>query len=470
MTPELGYPAVLIVGVLTVGLPLAIVRPYFAFLFATLVLTAGNADLFNATRFMALGPYLNLGDVCLLVALAALMFDTFHRNKPLRLPNVVLLLLLVLSIAAWQSLWMLGWTYETARAFRWGVQFPLAFLLAANLVDTPLRAKQFLGALLAGVILAALQHLLFVSVVGSVRAVVMQEFHLVRSIAFLAGGMPVAFVLTWTVWKMPVSVRKQALYLMVGTLLLVSILFTQTRSVWFAAVAAVPCLLVLFQKRTGVMITLRLGVLVFFVATATGLVSRFVAPKLDIYEVMIQRTVRTFQEDPREAQTSSRISQLTVEMDSWLQGTLILGRGLYFFQTVDRGEGPEKIAFGHLGYVTYLSQLGLLGLFIYGFYLPFSVVRDSRRMWRHGGLSVFRYLGLLGAASIIYLSLQFLMSSSFLGITYFAPGTLYGAVWVLARSTRRQAKLMQNSEDKKYSQVSNERPGLPSLRKHEVDA
>jgi len=126
-------------------------------------------------------------------------------------------------------------------------------------------------------------------------------------------------------------------------------------------------------------------------------------------------------------------------MSSWMDGTLIFGRGQYFFQTVRNPHNYAYLAaFNHLGYVTYLPQLGLIGLFVYGFYFPLSIIRDGRWLWRYGSLPILRYVGLLGSASIICPPIMFLMSSHFLAIGYFAPGTLYGALWSLTRSERKK--------------------------------
>ena len=50
-----GYPQLTIVLVLGLGIPLAFVRPYAAFLLATFLLTAGHVTLFNQTRLAGLG-------------------------------------------------------------------------------------------------------------------------------------------------------------------------------------------------------------------------------------------------------------------------------------------------------------------------------------------------------------------------------------------------------------------------------
>ena len=88
---------------------------------------------------------------------------------------------------------------------------------------------------------------------------------------------------------------------------------------------------------------------------------------------------------------------------------------------------------GHLGYVTYLSQFGLLGLFVYGIYLPLSVIKYSRNVWLNGRLPIERYVALLAGSCMIFNSITFIMSSSFIGLGSFVPGILTGSIWVLAR-------------------------------------
>jgi hypothetical protein len=132
----------------------------------------------------------------------------------------------------------------------------------------------------------------------------------------------------------------------------------------------------------------------------------------------------------------TRERALGVEMSQWWDGTLVFGRGLYFFQDVENSDDPAyKIAFGHLGYVTYLSQLGLVGLAVYGVCLLWEVVRRSRFLYFYSDQREVRYLALLAASSILCLSLIFVMSSHFLALGYFAPGVLYGGLWALVGTT-----------------------------------
>jgi len=431
-----GYPQFVIFLVLGIGIPLAILRPYKAFLLAVLLLTTGNVKIFNQTRTSWLGPYLNLADVCLLVALVALFFDKFRWKKAVRLPLLVPVLLFVLTIAACQSFWNLGWTYETARAYRWGLDMPLAFFIGANLVDTPGRAKALIGALLCGAVLAALQHLYYVWTAWTLLN--LQAYEAIRTIAYWAGSMSSGFLLTVVIWKLPANIWKKIPFLMLGVLFLTSLIMNQTRSLWFATAGAVPCLIVLFKRKNRVVNVMRFGVIVVLTVFAMALVSHYLMPGLDIFDVASSRIKLLFEDDAADIHLGTRERALTAEMRSWVNGSLIFGRGLHYYQTVTNPESyRNRIAFGHLGYVTYLSQLGLIGLLAYGLYLPLTVIQDGRRLWSHGELPVIRYTALLATASIICVSIMFSMSSSFLELVYFPPGVLYGSIWSLARVQKR---------------------------------
>jgi hypothetical protein len=402
-----------------------------------LLLTAGNTAAFNQTRSVILGPYFNLSDSCVLVALMALLFDKLRSKKSLSIPFVVPVFLFVLTIAACQSFWKLGWTYETARAYRWGIQLPIAYFIGANLVTSEARAKQLVGVLLTGAILAAIQHLIISSVFWNLASLNMQSYHRMRTIAYKGGSLFTAFLLSGVIWKVPRGILRKGLSAITGVLFLATLLLAQSRSVWLATLGAVPCLLVLLKRRNRVMNIMRLGIIVVLMVFATAWVCEHVMPGLDISDMVIDRVKLLVKRDTMGVHMGTRERAFKTEMNSWMDGTLIFGRGLYFYQTVRNPESyAKRIAFGHLGYITYLSQMGLIGLVAYGLYFPLKILQDGRWLWRYGELPIIRYMALLGTASIICLSIMFIMSSSFLNLGYFAPGVLYGSMWSLARTRK----------------------------------
>lgn len=432
------YPEFVIYIVLGIGIPLAMTRPYKAFLLAVFLLTAGNSANFTFTRTAWLGPYLNLSDACELIALAALFFHSLGKKMPLRVSMITFLLFAVLAIAACQSFCRLGWTYETARAFRWGLQMPIAFLIGANMVTSSAKTKQLIGVLLCGTILAAMQHIFWTSSVWSSRSVDMQTYELARTISYKCASFPAAFLLTGLIWKMPRNTQSVIIYIFSGTLFIVTLILGQSRSVWLATGAAIPCLLVLFKKKNLLVNIMRFGIVIALLFIAAQLFSRHLVPGLDISRIFTDRLSSFSQNDSVARKTITREKAFKTEMNYWLDGTLILGRGLYFFQDIENPEEFERhIAFAHLGYVTYLSQMGLVGLFVYGFYFPLSIIRDGKLLWQYSKQPTLCYTGLLGICSIVCLSIQFLASSHFLSLGYFIPGVLYGSLWYLARAQKR---------------------------------
>jgi hypothetical protein len=198
---------------------------------------------------------------------------------------------------------------------------------------------------------------------------------------------------------------------------------------------ALPCTVVLFNIRFSAKRLVRSGIICCLFAVLFTVVLRHALSGIDPIKLVQERFVTLVDADTRYgSQTGTRERDFKVEMTHWWEGTLIFGRGLAFFQTMPNpDQGPGYVAFGHLGYVTYLAQMGLVGLLIYGVYLPFSILRGARRLWSTSDVAEVRFLALLSGASITYLSLMFVMSSQFLSPGFEAPGVLYGSLWALGR-------------------------------------
>jgi hypothetical protein len=286
--------------------------------------------------------------------------------------------------------------------------------------------------LLCGAVLAALQHIAYVW--SAWRTLNLQSYEAVRTIVYWAGGMSSAFLVTAVIWKLPANMWKKIAYIIMGVLFLTSLLMIQTRSLWLATATTIPCLLILFKLRNRFVSIMRFGIITALIVLGMVIVLKFTMPNVRVLDMAIKRVNTLLNDKTRKMETSTREKSFSTEMASWMDGTLIFGRGLYFFQTIKRARDWKRyIAFGHLGYVTYLSQLGLIGLIVYGIYLPLSIIKDGRWLWSYGGDTVIRYVGLLGTASIICLSIMFIMSSQLLSPGYEAPGILYGAMWALVR-------------------------------------
>ncbi len=430
-----GYSQTLLFALLGLGIPLAVLRPYVAFLLAVFLLTAGDVDRFNHTRTTFLGPYLNLADICVLIAVMGLFFDKLSRKESLRVPTVVSGMIFVVTLAACQSLWKFGGSYETLRVTRWAIQFPVCFFIGANLVTSANRVEQLVKTLLWGAAFSALQHMWFMADLWQTRSFGLADYHLIRTISYWGGCIGSAFLVSSTFWKWPPQFWRKMLYGMIGLLLLGSIILNMTRSLWIGTACAVPCSLLVFRGKSISMTMIRLGVTAVFVLFIMGWLCQYAMPGVDVFHILSDRVVELLDPSNRDSHVGTRGRAFYAEMGSWMRGTMVFGRGLAFFQTIDNTNTMNfKIAFNHLGYVTYLSQMGLIGLLVYGFYLPFGVIRDARWLWNRAESEVFRYAGLLGGASILCLSIMFVMSSHFMILGYEGPAVLYGGIWALARS------------------------------------
>jgi hypothetical protein len=156
-------------------------------------------------------------------------------------------------------------------------------------------------------------------------------------------------------------------------------------------------------------------------------------PELDIVSALGERIDSLTNEDSRTATSLDRMRAMEDELSAWSNGTRILGRGLSFFQgAYDQGTDVEFVAYNHVGYVTYLSQLGIVGLLIYGIYLPLTVLRSSRRVWLNFQGEATRFLGLLTGATFVVAAIVYLANGSLLSQSP-VEGVLAGAVWALSR-------------------------------------
>jgi hypothetical protein len=458
-----GYPQFVMLLVLGIGIPLAFFRPFTAFALAVFLITAADISMFIKTRTAMLGPFLNLADTCVLLALLALLLEKYHTREPFRLPVIIALMLFVLTLGAAQSLWLFGFSHNTMASVRYALDVPIAFFLGANFVTSTARAKKLIAVLLCGAAAAAVQHIVFVATLWRSRGLSMETFYLMRTISFSAGALPSAFLIAATVWKLPRGIGKKGLGIVLCLLFLATLLLNQTRSLWIATAAGILVVVMVLKQGGRMKTCLRLALGGAAVVLFLSVLCRSLMPGLDVSQLAGTRIASLAAADAKVRGVNTRKRAFHIETRDWFAGTLVLGRGLGFFQIYPEGvskDPAKKVAFGHLGYVTYLSQLGLIGLLVYGLCLPLSVFRNGWWLWRYAQPEVLRSLGLLGIASIVCLSIMFVMSSQFLVLGVFAPGVLYGAVWAAVRGHRTESSAEVVSDDRGFVEAAPDEFGL----------
>jgi len=415
-------------AILLAGFFLAFFRPYAAFVLVVSILAAfPTGELANITKIF--GPYFNTLDACLLIALMALIVDKriLLRYK-LAVPNAVFFMSAVLLISTLISLFNLGFTYETIRAFRWALSFILFFLISSNLVTNELRARAIIVVLFAGTIGGSFRSIFFVaSNIG--EYLLSLNYSLIRTVKF--ANMEPSLLLSMAVWPLPKKWWRKVAYVGIGMLFIVSLGFSQTRSVWIAIILSLPFIIAAYsKKRAGLLKRYnKLFFLGFCSALAICLCNLLFG--FNLINLVTDRMVEIFKSLAvmgAYGTADSRLLAMKKELQAWLDSMLVFGKGLSYFQK-EYGEG---VAYNHLGYITYLSQLGMLGFVVYGLYVPISVIKYSINAYQYRQEIGVKFFALLSGCTMIYLSSCFLMSGSFLCHACI-PGILAGGTWALSR-------------------------------------
>jgi hypothetical protein len=412
---QFRYPSFILYLILLIGIPLAIKRPFKAFIMIAFLFSAADAKAFTFTRTPFLGPYFNVNDACLLIGLTAMLSYISLRIKEIQFPNVTKWILVVLLIGFAQSWYVMGWTYETLRALRWAVNLPVYFIIAATMVDKEEKVKSLLIALFLGSIVSTFEHFAFIRYSIDTHGHYITSF---RSIAFLNPG--VFFVIASIIWIPKIKTKIKIILIGASILFITSILLNQTRSIWLSTVATLPAALMLFRPKNAHVKFITWPFILTTLSIAILLSAELITPEVDLINMIIIR----LQELTTEYHTFARLLAFELEFNEWLKGTLIFGRGLFFFAQYTH---IYYIAWGHLGHVSTLSQLGIIGLVVYSFYLPLTIIKASRKLWiQASGES--KYFGLFAGASIIWYWICFFMSNSFLS-QHMITGIIFGAVW-----------------------------------------
>jgi hypothetical protein len=404
--------------VLSIGLLLVIFRAYWAFLFGAFILTAASTNT-TLARTEELGAYFQLGDACVLVMILACLWE---RKRAWLLPAPAVILTAVLIMGFLVSLMHMGLTYGLLRSLRWGLTFPLLIFLAANLVQNDRKVRPLLLVLVLAAIAAEAQHLFFVT---AEKNLMQENVYAVRTLQFTQAG--TFFWLLAGFYVAGGSIPRPWVQMAVGALFLAGVVTLQTRSIGLALLGGLVIYYLWFlkgphayrwQRFKGLLPVLCIG---FVMLAAIGLSA--------VISGYGERYVKTVEGSEH---SQSRWNAIRVEMGDWLDGNPIIGRGLNYFESRKAGDlliRKSGIAYGHVGYVTYLSQLGLIGFLAYGFWLPWVILMRARRLMQQPNAPPETiYLAALTGACFIFTSLVYLMSGSFLSITY-VPGILTGAVW-----------------------------------------
>jgi hypothetical protein len=433
---------------LFLGFILVIVNPYRAFLISIFLSIALSVKTLGYTRIEEVGAWFNLADVLLIIAILAFFMDK-RRSMVIPAPSVVLIAVLIMGLLT--GIVSIGWAYGSIRIFRQAIHMPILFFLTANMVQDEDRVKSLLLTLVSGAVIAELTHLGMVFLTG-----------------FGAGGADmeetrVAYF-TWSnsyIWPLAGYyivagglIPRRRLQLAIGGIILAANMAVQVRSLALGFLGAVMAYYGWFLhgphafKRERFQGLLKLFIVVIGLLVIIGLGG------------MIRgyggRFTQTFDEKQSLAERglSSRTFVLETQLKDWLEGNPVIGRGLGYFVRY-QGTGSHRLVdFDAMTYIVYLSQLGLIGFFVYAIWYPLVVLFRARRLLQTPDFSpAVYYLAALTGACFLMDAFTFIFSASYFQRTV-APGVLAGAVWGITSTQVKELAQVTPAHDNHGDQIS----------------
>jgi hypothetical protein len=320
-----------------------------------------------------------------------------------------------------------GNMYEIIRMLRWGLTLPLYYFVGRNGCRDRQTLSLLLWTLTLGVLIGAGTYVLG----SSVLLLKGHSLESIRDIQYLGGALPalvVAVIARGAPWM---DTRRKRLLVSLSVLMgLISIAISLTRSLWIAVVIAIPLTWIVFrQRRTGPakvhanshgLTVLGFGVVavVFLSLLSTNMVAELMKRLLSVGQLFQGNTLAF----------GDRKASFVLDFGAWLHSPLV-GQGLAYYAPLVGNTSYSAIgdAWGHLGYVDTLAQLGLVGFGVFYLWLPVAVMKNARLLWL-GADDTARQLGLLGGAWMIMLLIEFLMSGNFIAIGMSGAGLTWGAL------------------------------------------
>jgi hypothetical protein len=419
---------------LFLGLFLIIFRPYWAFLFSIFVSLSMSAKTLISTRMQETGAFFNLYDACLIIALLSCFIDVFSSKNNFKMPKMALTLLTLVTLGFINTAFSpLRFSYPVLRAYRWAITLPMFFIIAANMVRDEKRVKSLLLTLVAATFLAEAQYY-FLAASLNVGNIANEDPEALRSTLFELSS-PEVWLLAGP-YMIAGRMLRPWVQLGVGCVILAGFLLLQSRGASIAFFLTLAVYHLWFLKGPNAFHLKRIIPLIKICFAAILLLAIFnltALPKSTWDK--INRTVAD-----QEAM-EPRKNDAIVEGRDFLHGniyTMLLGNGLSYYEIYYKnpslaGKLPGKVGFGHVGYITYLSQLGIVGFLVYALLFPASVILPAKRLFaRTDTSSAINYLAAVVGACFLYKSLWFIFTNSYLTVHIY-PGILAGAMWRISQ-------------------------------------
>jgi len=425
-----GYGTWLLWVITMVGIFLLVWRPRWVVLLVVGLETALSVDRLTSTQLSPGNNPFNAHDVLLLLALVAVLATSYRKRQQTRVPLIVVGLLSVLLFGFLLSVIKIpGSTYDIMRMLRRGLTLPLYYFVGRNAFGDRETLNLLLWTVILAVLVGAGTHVLG----SSVLLLEGYSLYSIRDIQYLGGLVPVlvvAIIARGTLWMD--TRRKRLLAYLCVLMGLVSVVISLTRSLWIAVAMAIPLTWIVFRRpRTGPakMHTNSHGLLILGLGVVAMVFLRLFSGNV-LAELMgrLSSVGQLFQGSALASEFGDRLASFALDFAAWRQSPIV-GQGLWYYLPLVGNTDYSAIgnAWGHLGYISTLAQLGLVGFGVFYVWLPVAVIKNATFLWVSTD-STARQLGLLGGAGMIMSLIEFLMSGNFISMSIAGPGLTWGVL------------------------------------------
>jgi hypothetical protein len=425
--------------ILLVGGIATFLRPKQTFIAVLFLTCALPNDVLTFTRLAGLGPWFNLRDAFLVIVLLCGIVYLAQKRRKARLPLAVIGMFIITILGGIHT--YIAYEpdiYLFARMFRLYLNFPLFFIAGAFIIDSEEDSYWIIRAVVAGSVVISFLYFGYLIENNARDGYVSYRFF--RQLSFGAGLVPwVAVALLIGILTKQIQSRTYRIGAvgLIAIFLLVTLL-QQTRSVWIASIAVLFILLLSLMREQNfnlkaVINPLRIILIVVVAGIGLVLGNRLLGT------LVPGLSFQTLVENRASADDAGRGLAISIELQTWLESSLIWGHGMGYALFSDSpllreltiGLSELEIAFGHVGHVNALSEYGIIGYVVSYVFFPATIIQACRRLLVSPiSTPSTRMLALMNLILMIWLWIVYLFSGSFNGLHSFSP-MLLGATWSL---------------------------------------
>ena len=363
-----GYPVWVLYLALALIVGIIFKRSFFGNIILFAVMMTDQVY-YTFTRFPAFGPFLNLLDILLIGMLIPAI--RLKERATMIWPPCLTLILVVLFIGMTVAAMTFPISYESLRTFKLALYFPLGLFIGANWLRGSRNLKLFIIMFIVAVFAQSARHILYFD-----RYDIENEIDATRTLRFFLSGLVVVFLIVRYHEYTPFY-GWNLFYFLAIAVSVAALILQQTRSIWTSQALFILIAVLGWIKRGS----LRHGWKAFRMTFYMGLpilgmlivIGKATSWHIDLLDLFVNGRSMDFTD------SNGRWNAIKVETIEWLNGNVILGNGLGYY-TAPKYVTYQYVAWGHNGYIAYLSNVGLIGFVVFAILVPVSYFRSIKAL------------------------------------------------------------------------------------------